>query len=407
MVSVEDVKEFCPEIHSEAVENEVDIESVVKELSEKYGDRYSQKTVLSKIRAELRRRNRDASAELDTVLIAGARDRYNFNMPASLLCLKKDGGHKEVRTFSFDHVPYGSEKIRVPVPSVAKLKMQYNQQYDNYTLVGIESYKEINGDKLRTMLKDLAVQSSELGEDDQYSIVIVKGRIRQVQAATEFDDEGNPIGSSPVMMEDGRKNPQLHPTLQIRLESDDGEIMPRLLLERPKRARPIYDIEDFDVLCRDALENEESDDQAREISESLEGRKIIAVGVLMKYNPATTRDESEVIYVDIGVGGVYEVEDIELEEKEPKQRDKPVQEQETKQEQEQEQGSAEETMDFSEESKQTKVDKAKTQIRAYLRARDESPANVTPEGIMEALNMKDMSPAIIKQVLEELSNESQ
>lgn len=386
MVSKKDVQEFCPEILKDAEDSGVDVKGVVKEIEKKYGERYSQRTVLSKVRAELRRRIREATAETDKVVIAGSRDRHNFNMPVSLLCLKKDGNHKEVRTFSYDNVQYGSEKISVPAPSMATLKMHYNQQYENYTLAGIEDYKELDNDELIEKLEKIAVFPSELGEDDQYSIVVVKGKIRQIYPATTFDDDGKPAGQSPVMDTDARNNPTSYPVMQIKLESDDNEVMPRLLLERPRHARPIYNLGDFEMLCRDAMEEfDEPQEQARFISESMEGRSIVAVGVLMKYNPGRQNETDDVIYVDIGAGYIGEINDAGQSTKK-----------EGAKEEEESQGEA---MDMTQYN-------IKPQVRAYLRARKVEASEVDAAEIVEALGLQ-VPHSVCKQTLEELQDEGE
>ena len=118
---MEEVKKFCPEVVENAEKLGVDVGGVAKEISEKYGKKYSRKTVLTKIRAELRKRIQAASAPKVKGIIAGSRDRWGKNFPIRLAVVRSSGEHIEVSTWSYENVKIGNATGEVPVPAIAEL----------------------------------------------------------------------------------------------------------------------------------------------------------------------------------------------------------------------------------------------------------------------------------------------
>jgi len=78
---MEEVKGFCPEVVESAEKLGIDVEGVVKEVLQKYGEKYSKKTILTKIRAALRREIRAKTASKIKGIVAGSRDRFGKSWP--------------------------------------------------------------------------------------------------------------------------------------------------------------------------------------------------------------------------------------------------------------------------------------------------------------------------------------
>jgi len=303
---MEEVKGFCPEVVESAEKLGIDVEAVVKEISEKYGKKYSKKTVLTKIRAALRREIRAKSATKIKGIIAGSRDRWGRNFPIRLAVVRSSGEHIEVSTWSYENVKIGNGSGEVPVPSIAELSVQKDEQYGSYQLLRIEQVKRLSNEEAVEKLLQVAVEPSELDESQLYKIVVVKGVINAVVPATRFE-EGEPVGTYPVLTEDAREKPNMWPTMQIWLRPDD-DTRCRLILERPRYSKPHYAVEDLFLLCDDATELKDHIEQAQYVQDGLEGRSVIAVGVMLQYNKTRLADGTPVNYVDIGVAGLYEYE---------------------------------------------------------------------------------------------------
>ena len=325
---MEDVKKICPEVVENAEKLGISVEAVAKEISEKYGKKYSRKTILTKIRAELRKRIQAASATKVKGIIAGSRDRWGRNFPIRLAVVRSMGEHIEVSTWSYENVKIGNATGEVPVPAIAELSVQKDEQYGSYQLLKIEQAKKLSNEEAVEKLLQVAVEPSELDESSLYKIVVVKGVINAIAPATRFE-EGEPAGTYPVLTEDARETPSAWPTMQIWLKPDD-DTRCRLILERPRYSKPYYAVEDMFLLCDDAIEVSDHMDQAEYVQDGLEGRTVIAVGVLLQYNKTRLADGTPVNYVDIGVAGLYEYEG------------EPVQSELTKREEEQEPSAEEE-----------------------------------------------------------------
>lgn len=326
-VGVEDVKGFCPEVVESVEKLGIDVGKVVKEVVEKYGEKYSQKTLLRKIRAELRKKIQSMSATKIKGIIAGSRDRWGKNYPIRLAVVRSTGDHVEVSTWSYENVRIGNSTGEIPVPSIAEIAVQKDEQYGTYQLVSIEQFKPLKHEDVVEKLLQVAKKPSELSESQMYEIVVVKGIISSVNPATRFE-EGEPVGTYPVLTTDAREKPSKHPTMQIWLKPDD-DTRCRLILERPRYSKPYYAIEDFFLLCDDAAhEITDHIEQAKYVQDGLEGRAVIAVGVMMNYNKARLADGTPVNYIDIGVAGLYEYDEVETEQSELPRQPEPEPEQE-------------------------------------------------------------------------------
>ena len=344
-VDVNDVKEFCKEVVENAEKLGIDVEAIVRDVVEKYGKKYSKKTVLTKIRSELKKQIRVKSALKVRGLIAGSRDRWGKNFPIRLAVVRSTGDHIEVSTWSYENVKIGDTVGEIPVPSIAEISVQKDEQYDSYQLLAIEQVKKISDKEAVQKLLQIAVNPSELDESDLYKIVVVKGVINAVAPATKFED-GEPVGTYPVLTKDAREKPYSWPTMQIWFKAED-DTRCRLILERPRYSKPHYAVEDLLLICEDAIELTDHLDQAEYVQDALEGRSVIAVGVMLQYNKTRLSDGTPVNYVDIGVAGLYEYE-------EPKQAQLTENEEEEQSEPEPE--VEEEVIDVNELEKEAEID---------------------------------------------------
>jgi len=302
----EKVKSLFPEVVNEAEKKGIEVEEIVKRLCEKYSPRYKEKTILTKIRAELRNRIRIADAKKVKVVIAGSRDRYGKNYPIRIAGLRPDGKHVEISSWSYDSVKYKNSTVELPVPSIATVAVIENEEYGSLNLIEIVDYKMLRRKELMAFLEKVAVKPSELSKNDEKRVVVIKGTIRGVYPATNFVD-GEPSGDLPVLSEDQRDKPNLHPTMQIWLEAD-GETRTRLVLERPRYSKPFYDITDFKLLCEDARNSMESHlEQCEYVQSGIEGDQVYAVGIVTRYHKDRDAQGNPVNYVDIGVSAIYEI----------------------------------------------------------------------------------------------------
>ena len=149
-------------------------------------------------------------------------------------------------------------------------------------------------------LGKVAKPVGELDGGDELHVVVVKGRISFVRAATRWKDKEKD-GEWQIYIPNQHDPAVMHPVMQISLETDNGNSV-RVTFDRQRNAVPTVMVEDFVALCQDAVAaSTEPGEQAKFFGEIMRGREVIVVGFMTKYTPQT-----EINYIDIGGYAIFD-----------------------------------------------------------------------------------------------------
>jgi len=291
-------------LFNRAEELGVDVREIIKQMVEKFGEKYSEKTVYTKCRAEIRRAVKKASATTVKGLIAGCYDVSGFRFPIRFILARKSGEHVVFSNFGM-HV----NNKEIIVPSLAEVQLEEGDY--GYTLVD-GSFKPVKPESVGEKLVEVAVPVQEIDEHydehDERSPVVIVGKIASVVPRTRFEEK-EPVGYHPVQCPDEREPEpeQYYPVMEILLERHE-HVRCRVILEKQRYGRPIYLIEDLHLLCDDASQLSDPVEQAQYVSDGLEGRWIVVVGVLSRYQKTRLDSGEDADFVDVVAGGIYEIE---------------------------------------------------------------------------------------------------
>jgi len=399
----------------------IDVKVCFETILKKYGDRYSRKTVFARARAQLRREIQEKSAVKVKGIITGSRDRFGKPWPIRLAVVQKNQSI-EISTWSIEHVRHGDHEISLPIPCVAELSIQQDEQYGSYQLVSVEAFKPVDREFVVEKLLQVARTPSELDENELYKVIVVKGIIDSVHPATKFE-EGKPTGTFPVLTEDAREEKNLWPTMQIWLKPDQAARC-RLILDRPRYAKPCYIVDDLQAMCEDAMALKDHVEQCKYVQDGIEGRKVIAVGIVTNYYK-TRLASSDVDYIDIGVSGLYEI-DVEQVTDEAKEKESETKEEEHAYVQQQalpkqnikifhddegnlevfhEYGSNLERVHDEESKAKNDLEKVKHFVRAYCRALNLSFHKINEGIVIEKIGIRNVPISVIRTAIQQLREE--
>jgi len=304
-VSADEVRRSIDaQVVQEAADAGVDVNGVIESTiaeREDYGRRTVERFALSALNRQIE------AAASDTVkgILCGSRDRHGKNWPRRHALIKSDGEHLEASTWDGTlPTPDGTE-VDIPSGAAVEIGLEHDSQYDSYEAKQLHSVTELDRDDLSSRLSKVAKTPGDLSRSDEYEIVAVTGEIRYVNPQTVFED-GEPQGEGDVMMNDERGQPKPHFELVLAEESDTRV---RAHVERQRYSTPFFDIEDFDMLIRDAFSDFDTpDQQAGLLNDALRDRRVTVIGNVNSFDQnrssgTTTR------YVDMAVAGIVEVSD--------------------------------------------------------------------------------------------------
>jgi len=292
------------QVVQEASDAGVDVDGVIESTIAERGD-YGRRTVERFAVSALNRQVEAAASDTVSGILCGSRDRHGKNWPRRHALIKSDGDHLEASTWDGTlPTPDGTE-VEIPSGAAVEIGLEHDSQYDSYEAKQLHSVQELDRDTLASRLASISKTPGDLSRDDEYEMIAVRGEVRYVNPQTIFED-GEPQGDGEVMMTDERGQPKPHFELVLAQESSTRV---RCHVERQRYAEPFFDVEDFDMLVRDAYSDFDSpDQQAGLLNDALRDRGVVVVGNVNSFdqnrsNGSTTR------YVDMAVAGVVELPD--------------------------------------------------------------------------------------------------
>jgi hypothetical protein len=292
------------QVVQEASDAGVDVEGVIESTIAERGD-YGRRTVERFAVSALNRQIEAAASDTVSGILCGSRDRHGKNWPRRHALVKSDGDHLEASTWDGTlPTPDGTE-VEIPAGAAVEIGLEHDSQYDSYEAKQLHSVQDLDRETLASRLASIAKSPGDLSRDDEYEIVAVRGEIRFVNPQTVFED-GEPQGDGEVMMTDERGQPKPHFELVL---AEEANTRVRGHVERQRYSEPYFDVEDFDMLIRDAFSDFDSpDQQSGLLNDALRDREVVVVGNVNSFDQnrsqgTTTR------YVDMAVAGVVELPD--------------------------------------------------------------------------------------------------
>ena len=287
---------------AQAEESGVDVESSVASVMDEYDD-YGLSTVVRFAESELARKIDASAAESVTGILCGSRDRYGKNWPRRHALIRSNGDHIEVSSWSGSLQTSEGGEAEIPAGALVDMRLEYDEEYDSYEAKQLDSVRNLSIKQIADKLSEVAVHPTEIGRDDEYETVVVRGEARYINPQTVFED-GEPKGDGPIMLTDENENPKPHFELVL---AEEGDTRLRAHVERQRYATPHFAIEDFEKLCKDAHSNFDTPDgQTGFVSDAMRGREVVVIGNVNKVDQS--RSESGTTkYIDIGVAGIVEI----------------------------------------------------------------------------------------------------
>ncbi len=271
-------------------------------------------TAISKGAADLKRavaeREKKTKGVEITGVLAGIRDVYGSKFPTRFTILRQNGKHVDVSQFGVS-LKRDGKKVDVGVPAQVTLSALYEDEYDSYTIIALDSYTPLDRDVFVDAIAAVAKGAGEISQADHKKVVVVRGRIEFVNPVPKWDD-GKQTGEETVWQKNNRKTPVDHPILRLRLQGEDIDIggvkIPvyvSVTLQRMKNALPFVSVPDLEGACQYALTvDEDPMEQAKQVGDILRGREIIAVGRVSNFDP-----KHDKIYVNIDAATIIQVAD--------------------------------------------------------------------------------------------------
>lgn len=292
------------ELAKQVKESEVDAEAIIKKAKPSM-DKYGIVTGIAYAAARLKEAVLEANSEIVKGLLVGQRDRFSTNSPVRIPLLSSKGDHIEMINWGTS-VKYGDAKIEIPIPSVATVKVTYEKEYKgapSIRLVTMENYEELSIPDTITRLNKVAKSVGEIDGGDELRVVVVKGKIKYITPSTKWKGgkSKEKDGSWQIYMPNQRDDPVSHPVMQVTLEPENG-IQVRAAFDRQHNVVPTIVVEDFVNLCADAVtQSTDPMGQAKFLEGIVQGRDVIIVGFVTKYNP-----QDNVTYIEIGAHAMYD-----------------------------------------------------------------------------------------------------
>lgn len=302
-VTAEDVQnKIDSDLRNKAEDAGVDVGTVVQNTIANNGD-YGVNTVVRFAESALNRQIEAASAEVVSGILAGSRDRYGKNWPRRYALVRSNGDHIEASSWKGSISTSDGGETEIPSAAAVDIRLDYDSEYDSYEAKQLDNVTKLSKADLAGKIGQIAKHPSEIGRDDEYEMVVVKGTVGYINPQTVFED-GEPKGDGPIMLEDERGRPKPHFELVL---SEEADTRLRAHVERQRYSEPMMAVEDFGKLCKDAYQKFDSpDDQTQFVGDAMRGREVAIIGNVNSVDQ--NRSNGNVTkYIDVGVAGIVEL----------------------------------------------------------------------------------------------------
>ena len=213
----------------------------------------------------------------EELLVLGGGDRYGGTFPVNFIALRKNKKFCFISDFDANKYPVPC-KCRV-VGKFTDNQYGFTVKSTNGTVSDIEprSFEDVQKviQKFQIVHKDWDKLENLCSNGSE--IRVFRGNIAGLKLSGIFKDKVK-IGDNAVLSLNERAPPTLHPTMQIGLESTGGYFV-SANLDRQRHGQPLVNIEDFEALCIDAVEQfpDNKDSQLEFVRSGIVGREVLLV----------------------------------------------------------------------------------------------------------------------------------
>jgi len=308
------LKKYEPKSWEDAERAGVDLQETLRKIHT--GNAEMSFTVArSLFKSHVRRLIDEANATQVSGIIAGMRDQYGRNFPIKVPILKSNGEHEELTTWD-SKIEQGGVKEEIEWPGLAVINIKEvvdDKGRRSLNIISIEKFSPMEPREFAEKINKISRVPAEFTKDDEYTVVVVKGIVDRVTTVPQFGENKEVVGHNCVIEPNAREVPVPHPVFQLQLvatqmEGQIGDTVGRLVFNRFRHAKPMVLIEDIFALCNEAVARyREPSSQVDILQNGLVGRKVLAVGVVTKYNTTHNDKYGERNYVDIGCCCIVDV----------------------------------------------------------------------------------------------------
>jgi len=291
------------DLYNQAKNMGIDVRAIASEVVERNSNK-SVSVCVSFVKSRLNKLISEAEAEEVRGIIVGGRDIYGKNFPVRYPLIKSDKNHIELSSYD-TRVPYGNDKVDIPLMSISTFGVQKSTKYNSYKIVNLRSFEKKTPEEISKLLDKVAIIPSEITAEHKYRVVVVKGIIDRAQPVGRWENREE-VGKNPVMMENALGESVKHPVIQLQLlrsttKEGVGDTITRLVFDRMRFSSPTIAMDDMYELCEEASTNFSTpSEQANFVGDGLKDRAVIAVGVVTNFNAVTTEKYGTTYFVDIG-----------------------------------------------------------------------------------------------------------
>ncbi len=220
----------------------------------------------------------DAGTPFDEeLLILGGGDRHGGSFPVNFIALRKNNKFCFVSDF---------DSNRYPCPCKCRVVGKYTDDQYGFTVKSthgtVSDVVEKSFEDVQKVIQKYQITHKEWDKIERLcgngnEIRVFRGKIAGLRLLASFQD-GKKVGDCNVLSLNERTPQRLHPTMQISLESS-GDLYVAANLDRQRNGNPVYNIEDFEALCVDAMEQfpDNKDSQIEFVRSGIIGREILLV----------------------------------------------------------------------------------------------------------------------------------
>jgi len=264
----------------------VDVEALLKAASEsdrynKYKSPATRLSILMSAIIPLREPPKGEDFDEELLVLAGS-DRYGQKFPVKFIAMRKNKKFCFINEFDANKFP-GPCKCRVVGKSVESAYGMDVTPIDG----GISAIEPKTFEEVQKVIQKVQLTTNDwdklenLRDGNKNEIAVFRGRIKSVWpiavfgAKSEQTGKASKVGELDALSPNERSPASLNPTMQIKLDYNGGfEVAANL--EQQHHGAPIYQIEDFEALCVDAMELPK-EEQMEFIRSGIVGRDVLLV----------------------------------------------------------------------------------------------------------------------------------
>jgi hypothetical protein len=219
----------------------------------------------------------------EELLVFSSHDRYGSKAPTKFVALRKNKTFCNIVVWDADAIKTPCKCRVVGKSNVSEYGMDVQPIEGGISAVEPKTFPE-----LQTALQKIAIVNRQMNKLEDLLSTGVKsetrafratiGGVRAIDVWSEkgADGKSQRVGALQMLSLDERAPARLHPTMQFKLDYTGGyEVY--VNLNRQHCGNPVYQIEDFESFCVDAMEIESKEEQVNLVRSGVIGREVFLI----------------------------------------------------------------------------------------------------------------------------------